>query len=454
MKIEEVQNLEYIDENLNVMKNIYNICKATVKFVLENDKASGFFLKFERNDKEFHCIITCEHVINTEMIKEEREILVKYDNEHKELKIKLDSKERIIKEFRTSFLQLDVTIIEIIEKDNIEDMYFLSPNLNYDEFNELRGKEIQIPQFPKGRDLSIGNGKICDLLDNNYMFIHSADTKGGSSGSPIVLKGQETVIAIHKARLEHQQQIIPKKVGIFIGIIIEVMKEYKKEGERIEYYKNGKKKYEGKFSNDEYDDNNGTYYYENGEIYLGQFKDGKKHGSGCIIKDGKLIKRVEYENDNLIKELDDEEENNNENENNQINDEEKEEKNNSNNESINDDNEEDSEDENKAKNDNNNNNKKEDINNEKQNEIKNNNNNTNQNNKPNNFVDDFQKQSCYLFHDFANFIGLRCTRSNCGHKTESHTKIDNAYGYWKCKECPENDNICKFTGINFNFFNS
>ena len=59
-------------------------------------------------------------------------------------KFKLDKNERIIECFNDS-INIDVTIIEIIEKDNIDDSYFLLLNLDYNIENEsFINKEIQI----------------------------------------------------------------------------------------------------------------------------------------------------------------------------------------------------------------------------------------------------------------------------------------------------------------------
>ena len=59
-------------------------------------------------------------------------------------KFKLDKNERIIECFNDS-INIDITIIEIIEKDNIDDSYFLLLNLDYNIENEsFINKEIQI----------------------------------------------------------------------------------------------------------------------------------------------------------------------------------------------------------------------------------------------------------------------------------------------------------------------
>ena len=354
----EIKDEILFDNNIVDMKNVYNICKASIKILRKEGIGTGFFLKFERNEKMFYCIMTNEHVITSEMIEDGNEIItILYENEQKSLEVKLDKKERIIKEFKTE-LNIDVMVLEIIEKDKIiDDVYFLKPYLDYDEDNEkFLDKEIQIVQYPEGK-LSLSNGKILEKhLDIESLFYHDANTLPGSSGSPIVLKGEEEVIAIHKG----WSTIVGKNVGFFIGIIIDIMMAYRKNGEGKEYYKNGMLKYEGKFFNDEYNgegikyyengekkyegkfingkyNGEGTEYYENGdkkyegkfidgeyngegkffeendEIYIGQFKNGKKNGNGCVFKHNKLIKEGNFEN-NIF--LDDEEELNEENEDN------------------------------------------------------------------------------------------------------------------------------------------
>ena len=423
----EIVNEALINNNMIPMDNVYDICKATIKIELKNFvKASGFFLKFERNNKDFYCIMTNQHVIKPDIIRNKEEILIIYENEKKNFTIKLDKKERIIECFDDNdSLQIDATIIEIIEKDNIDDSYFLSPNLDYIEINKsLINKDIQILQYPRGKILSLAMGIITEISsENDYMFLHNADTLSGSSGSPIVLKGEKTVIAIHTGTMKDKKE----NVGFFIGIIIDIMRMYKKNGEGKEYYKDGKIKFEGNFLDDKYD-GEGKFYDENGEIYIGQFKNGKKNGNFCIIKDNELIKEGEFENDEFIikekSDVEDKDENKFEKIDNQENED------NSNN--HNDDND---------ISDNNLNNTNKDNNNENNNDNNIDNNNNNNQDLINGIFKDAKIQFCNIFHGVGNFLGISCTRQNCGHPVKSH--LENGYGKWICQECPEDDNICE-----------
>ena len=62
--------------------NIYNVSKGTIKIIFKNgDISSGFFLKFERNKKPFHCLMTNEHALTKDRINKKEKIIIKYENE-------------------------------------------------------------------------------------------------------------------------------------------------------------------------------------------------------------------------------------------------------------------------------------------------------------------------------------------------------------------------------------
>ena len=289
-----------LDNPIDPIDKTMKVAKGTVKIELSNDKgvASGFFLQLKRNNKNFYCLMTNAHVVTEDMIKNKEKIKIKYDIEEKELNLELNEEERIIINCYEGF-GYDISIIEIIPKDEIKDKtYFLEPNTaDCDDFIE---KEIQIIQFPDGKRLSLSKQKITGKHKTyDYMFFHEASTEKGSSGSPIVLKNDDRVLGIHKGAIEGKE----KNIGIFIGDIVESLKEYKKGGKGKDYYEDGKIKYEGNFEDDEYNDDKGKFYDENGNKYEGKFTKGKKNGEFSVYdKDGKLIKKIKYENDKLIEE--------------------------------------------------------------------------------------------------------------------------------------------------------
>jgi hypothetical protein len=380
------------------LKKLYNIAKCTVKIEISignnSSKSSGFFLKFERNNKKFYCLMTNQHVITSNFVEAKKEILIKYENEKHSLSLKLDEEERIIICFK-KLINLDVTLIEIIPKDKVDDSYFLTPSINPKLYSNIK---IQAVQFPLGDTLSFSKGRISGIYcDNKYYFYHNASTQYGSSGSPIVLEKDDKVLAIHKGTTKDQRY----NIGIFIGIIVEIMKEYKKNGKFKEYYENGDLKYEGNFKDDEYEDDNGQFYFENGESYIGQFKKGKKHGKGFILdKNQTLLKEdIEYENDFLIdkqKNSIDEESNDN-------------------------------------KVDNKSENKNEDKV-EKNNDLAKNIVNIFQNGEFQDYFRQCARQAVIKFKPIGDSLGV--SFCDCGHEVKSHEEIEE--GKYKCKECSEN----------------
>ena len=250
------------------IRNISNVATGTVKIESNNDQGqtlgSGVFLKIERNNKPFNFLMTNHHIITKDMIEQGETITIFYDNEKSKLSLELNKKERIIQTYND--FQIDVTIVEIIPIDKIENKFFL--NVDLDDYRSIKEKDIpiQVIQYPNGENLSYSNGKMNRFQSIDYMFYHDASTLEGSSGSPIVLKGKEKVIGIHKGAKKDKNNVIEKNVGIFIGIVIEAIKEYKKNGEGKEYYENGNLKYEGNFEEDEYE-GDGTFYGENSIKY-------------------------------------------------------------------------------------------------------------------------------------------------------------------------------------------
>ena len=294
--INENYEKEKTQSTINKIDNIFKVSKGTLKIELENGKmGSGFFLKCKRNNKPFYCIMTNNHVITSDLIKDKKKVIIKYENEEKELSFYLNEIERIIICFPES-TDIDVTILEIIPKDKIDESYFLEPNTK--QYEQIEKNKLQIVQYPGGGELSYSNGEISGIYEKNKnMFLHYSGTYRGSSGSPIVLKGEEKVFAIHKGKMKKDNI----NVAIFIKKIIDKIENYKKNGKGRDYYENGKIKYEGNFVDDKYEDKEAKYYYENGDLYIGEFKDGIMNGNGIIYStkfEGKFLDG-EYSNGKL-----------------------------------------------------------------------------------------------------------------------------------------------------------
>jgi len=219
--------------------------------------------------------MTNSNLITTEIIDSQKEIEIYYDFEKEKKSIILDKKEREINEYNTN--NLDITIIQILDKDNIDENYFLLSNLDY---NNLEDKKIFIPQFPKGNNL-YSEGEIIKV--EKYEFVYKTISTEDSPGYPILLKNTSKVIGISKQNNKINE---PKdeNYGNFIYPIINLF-----NGNII--YSNDQ--YEGDFVNDKFE-GKGKYNYDDGKYYIGEWKNGLRNGKGIFYsKTG----NIEYEGD-------------------------------------------------------------------------------------------------------------------------------------------------------------
>ena len=258
---------------------LHDVIKSTCKIVIKKSankksKGSGFLIKLSRGNIPFNCLISNEHLINKDLIESEAKIEVYYNFEKKKVEIELKRSERFIQDYQ--YKKIDATVVEILKKDNIDDEYFLSQNLDYKNksYNSFINSLIYIVQFPKGKYLSSSEGLINS--SNFYEFTHLAGAEKGSSGSPIFLKGTTEVIGIHKAGNKEKDL----NYGDFIGPIIYSLKEeLVYEDQKV--YDNGTYKGEVK---DNKKEGYGKFTWEDDHFYAGEWLDDKQHGRGFYKK--------------------------------------------------------------------------------------------------------------------------------------------------------------------------
>ena len=170
---------------LNQMKQ----CICEIKN--NNGNGTGFFCKIP--NKNINLLITNNHVINEEIIKENDNIILRLNNDKEKKKIKLDENRKIY-----TSEKYDTTIIEIKEEDNINKYI----ELDEDIFEEDKSNEnIYIIQYPRlintEQKAAVSYG-ILKEIQNEYNIIHKCSTEPGSSGSPILNISNNKVIGIHK----------------------------------------------------------------------------------------------------------------------------------------------------------------------------------------------------------------------------------------------------------------
>ena len=288
---------------INLDSYARNVSKSVCKIKIEMGNifryGSGFLLRIAINQEKFYCLMSNEHIITTDNIKNKNDIYIFYDNEHKLINIKLDTNKRYIKSFISN--NLDITVVEILDIDNISKEYFLMYEnetlINFKLINSI----IYTAQFPKGKEFKSAKGKIIKI--NNNEFTHLASTDTGSSGSPIFLEKSIKVIGIHKQshkyKKENYADFIYPAISLIKMDIIEIrnkgkyikgkyiwedgkyylgeFKNNKPNGKGIKYYKNGKIMYEGSFINGKYD-GIGKYIYKEGHYFIGKYENGLRNG--------------------------------------------------------------------------------------------------------------------------------------------------------------------------------
>ena len=289
--------------------------KSICKISQLNQVSFGFLIKLFKKNEDFYCLMTNEHTITQEMIKKKEKITFYFDNEKIVKEIVLNPNERFIKDFRD--MNINITVIEILSKDNIDKNYFLLPVIDYNsDYNKTINKEIILLQ-----NLFYYNSKIKSVNKNEFIYIDNI--KSNTSGIPIFLNDNMKVIGICK----HDNFEEKENSANFIGPVFNFFKNFEickaidknkdKEIENnlsinsestdlisdifneneLEINENTDNDENGNFVNGKLE-GKAKYIWENGNYYIGQFKNGKKNGKGIIYyKNGNIMYEGDFVND-------------------------------------------------------------------------------------------------------------------------------------------------------------
>ena len=188
-----------------------NICTINIG----KNQGTGFFCKipFPNQNNMLPVFITNNHVINSDLLyKDNSKILldIKEEDDIKEINLNKNRMKYTNEKF-------DITIIEIKPEDNINYYLELDEVIINDILNNKNktvgyiNETVYIMQYPDNK-LSVSYG-ILDTIyeDEKYNFIHKCNTKGGSSGSPILNINNNKIIGIHKGSISQYN------VGTFLN---------------------------------------------------------------------------------------------------------------------------------------------------------------------------------------------------------------------------------------------
>ncbi len=186
INILESVTLPSMEKILYQMK--YCICNIKVK----GASGTGFFCMIPIENKKMVCLITSYQLLNEKYFNNNNKINILY-NDYKEAKeINID-KERI-KYFNKKY---DITIIEILKSDEINNYLELDDNLFKKEIKIFyEEKTIYSIQYPQGNNISVSYG-ILNNIDENYIFNHTCNTIEGAYCSPILNLSNNKVIGIN-----------------------------------------------------------------------------------------------------------------------------------------------------------------------------------------------------------------------------------------------------------------
>ena len=188
---------------IEITTNILEQMKKSICKIHKNNgekNGTGFFCVINNKNKELKALFTNYHVIDDNYINKNKIIKISL-NDEKDIKIiKIGNNDRKI----YSNKEYDITIIEIIQKDNINDVNYLTIDENiFKENSEVycEGKTIYNLSYPNGDKASVSYGILSQI--DGYNIHHLCNTDKGSSGSPLLNLYNNKVIGIHKGGYSH-----------------------------------------------------------------------------------------------------------------------------------------------------------------------------------------------------------------------------------------------------------
>jgi V8-like Glu-specific endopeptidase len=201
-----------INEGVNEVSSKYSssipetasnkIFDSIVRIEFNGFIGTGFLIQIKTKLKLIRFLLTCNHVIEQKHVDSKTKIKIFYGNKNFESsnEIILDNNQRFIKCFEQP---IDITVIQILNSDYIGYNKYLIPDYNYKTgYNNYVNKRFYLAGYPIFESNYKGERHICSgtiiSIKNSFEFKHTLDTHSGSSGSPLCLIDEQTVIGIHK----------------------------------------------------------------------------------------------------------------------------------------------------------------------------------------------------------------------------------------------------------------
>ena len=175
----------------------------------------GFGLLSYIPSKKIKALVTYNHILNFDLLNEGKKLILDINGEIKELDMKINR-------YKYTYKDLDITIIEILDIDNINDYLELDKSL--DSRNYIDNDIISIPLKEK-KEIKSSFGKIKGKINDNYTCNIESINEG-----LIILKENYKLIGIIKGNNDKEElEFIPINAIInkinFIKCIYEIKKD-------------------------------------------------------------------------------------------------------------------------------------------------------------------------------------------------------------------------------------
>jgi len=177
MSIEELDK-DYIKNedneifNYHLFKKAMNsgtekcVCKIIREVKINNDiifnSGTGFFCNI--SFLELKVFFTNNHVLDQDFLNNEKKLTYIIDIDGKEVEKELNLE---LERFKYTDKDLDFTIIEIIEKDNINNFLEIDKYINSKDYKD---EHIFSVQFPGGKNIKISPGKIICKKEPFFLY--------------------------------------------------------------------------------------------------------------------------------------------------------------------------------------------------------------------------------------------------------------------------------------------
>ena len=118
--------------SFNNLKRYLKKEDAACKLITGN--GTGFFCELQLQNNTMKVLLTCNHILTEELIKNNSIITLKHQNKNKQIRINE-------KRFVCANKELDYTCIQILNEDNFNDYFQIDTNIN-NNLNEICNDEL------------------------------------------------------------------------------------------------------------------------------------------------------------------------------------------------------------------------------------------------------------------------------------------------------------------------